>query len=452
MLLIAVIMSRLLSPNDYGVFSLLYLFTGVASCFTDCGFSAALIQSSEITETDKSTVFWLNFIMGICVSVLLCISSPYIASFFNESKLVGLTIGLSINTVVAASTTVQQSLFVRDLNFKPLVQANVSGCVGGGAVGIFLAFNNFGVWSILGQTLSASILTAGFTWTASTWRPQFVFESASLAKFFRYGGFLFASSLIDTIYTRLYTVLIGKLFGPYTLGIYTRADQVQQLPSAAISGIISKVSFPLFSSFQSQPEKLESSFRQSILFVMYFNIPAMLGLFSTAERVMPILFGKEWTDSVAILQILAMAGLLYPLHIINLSALRAVGRSDLFFRLEIIKKVLGTSLLLICVGWGIMGVATSTVLISVLGFFLNSYYSKSILNFGAFKQIYACMPIALAAIVMAIGVYFIGRFPYFADSITLTLQISFGVAYWAAISFVLYIDGKFASLLKESAA
>lgn len=402
---VSILLARLLSPDDFGVLAMLYLFTGIAGLFIDSGFSSALVQRQDITPADESTVFFFNLGAGLVVALGLCWAAPWIAAFFEQPVLQGLTYVMALNLFLGAFGAIQNVLLTKTLNFKLLMKIGVVASLLSGVLAVILAWQGFGVWSLALQTLVSTVITVALLWRWHPWRPQWVFSFTALRSLFRFGGFLLLSGLLDTIYTRLYSVIIGKLFSARELGFYTRAASTQQLPVNVLTNVLNRVAFPVFSAAAADKAQLARGVRKALRTIMLFNIPAMLGLMVVAEPLVITLFGEKWLPSVPILQVLCLAGVLWPLHVINLNVLMAQGHSNLFFRIEVLKKIIGVVAIAVASFYGILAIAWSQVVVGVLCFLLNAHYTGVFLGYSAWNQTRDLLPYLAVSVLMTLAVW-----------------------------------------------
>ena len=403
---ISIALARLLSPEEFGTIALLYLFTGIAGAFVDSGFSSALIQRQDITHTDESTVFWFNLAIGFLVALSLWAAAPLIAKFFALPVLLPLTGLLALNIFLSALGSIHGTLLTKHLNFRVQMKIGVFANLISGAIAITMACYGFGVWALAAQTVVATSLTTLLLWCLSPWRPALVFSKNSVSGLFAFGGYMLASGLLDIIYNRAYTLLIGHFFGVRELGFYNRADGTKQLPVGVLTSILSRVALPVFSKAAQDKTQLRRGVQLALRGMMLINVPMMLGIAATAEPLVLTLFGTQWLPAVPFLQVLSLGAVLWPLHVINLNVLMAQGHSHLFFRLEVIKKILGTALLVAGTFYGVMGIAWSQVIFGVLAFIINAYYSHLFLDYGVFSQTRDFLATLTISIVMALAVYF----------------------------------------------
>jgi teichuronic acid exporter len=399
---ISIILARLLVPEDFGTIALLGLFLGIANLFVNAGFSSALVQMQETSHVDESTVFWFNIGAALIMTLLLFAISPWIAGFFSLPILLPLTKLMACNILIGSMGTVQGTLMTKRLNFKtPMKIGTFSTIVSGGA-GVYMAWANYGVWALAAQALINTVVGTALLWYLSRWRPLFSFSHDSFKRLFGFGGWLFASWFLGVLYEQGYSLLIGKLYGRYDLGMYNRADSTQQTISYISTSILSRVALPLFSAFNHDKNKLQSGARLSVRIIMLITAPVMFGLATIAELFVRVVFGEQWLPATPILQILCFSGLIFPLHIINLNVLQAQGHANYYFRLEIIKRCAGILFLIAGSFFGLIGIALSTIVVSIISLVINGHYSKKFLDYGILAQIRDCMPSVLHSIIMGL--------------------------------------------------
>ncbi|CAN5768127.1 lipopolysaccharide biosynthesis protein [soil metagenome] len=422
----SVALTRLLSPEEFGTIALLYLFTGIASAFVDSGFSSALIQRRDVTHTDESTVFWFNLAIGMLVALGLCAAAPAIARFFARPILVPLTAVMALNILVSALGSIHGTLLTKRLDFRTQMKVAGIASVISGSVAIVMAWRGFGVWALATQTFAATSITTLLLWLFNRWRPALVFSRSSARRLFGFGGYLLASGLLDIVYNRSYAVLIGKLYGVSELGFYNRADSTKQLPVGEMTGILGRVAFPIFSEAALDKPQLRRGVQLALRGMMLLNVPMMLGLAAVSQPLVLTLFGHQWLPAVPVLRVLCLGAVFWPLHVINLNVLLAQGYSHLFFRLEVVKKLLGITLLLIGASFGVMGIAWSQAIFGTLAFAINAHYTKRFLNYGTLAQLRDFLPALTIAVPAAFGVHLLGEQLHLAAPLELTILSALG--------------------------
>lgn len=444
---VSILLARLLLPEEFGLLAMLSIFTGVAGLFVDSGFSLALIQRQNITREDESTVFFFNLGAGLIVALGLCLAAPWIATFFEQAiskdkiyasaltlhnlpwladffklpVLQSLTYVMAFNLFVGSLGSIQSVLLTKAMEFKGLMKIGVVASLLSGVLAVILAWQGFGVWSLALQTLASTMITIVLLWLRHPWRPQWVFSFTSLCSLFHFGGYMLLSGLLDTLYTRLYSLIIGKLFSARELGYYTRADNTQQLPVNVLISVLNRVAFPLFSVAATDKALLARGMRKVIRTIMLFNIPIMLGLMVVAEPLVITLIGEKWLPSVPVLQILCLSGVIWPLHVINLNVLMAQGHSNLFFRIEVLKKIIGVVAIVVASFYGILAIAWSQVIVGILGFLINAHYTGVFLGYSAWKQTRDLLPYLVVSVLMTLAIWLSIFIPPYTRLLSLAL-------------------------------
>ncbi|MCK4662720.1 MAG: lipopolysaccharide biosynthesis protein [Bacteroidales bacterium] len=424
--LMGLVLARLLLPSDYGLVGMLAIFLAISQTFVDSGFSSALIQKKDRTETDYSTTFLFNIGVGLFFYLILFFTAPLIANFYNSPELTSLTKVIGINVFITSLAVVQRAKLTIKLDFKTQAKASFTSVFIGGCVGITMAYKGYGVWALVVQSLLQNGLNTLFLWLLSKWMPKAVFSKSSFKELFSFGSKLLGAGLLDTIYRNIYLIIIGKIFSARELGFYTRAQQFQKMPSQNITGIISRVTFPVFSSIQDDDEKLIKAYRSFIRLSVFIVFPLMIGLAVVAEPLIRLILTEKWMPTVPLLQLLCIAGMLYPVHAINLNILNVKGRSDLFLKLEIIKKVIITIAILITFSFGVKAMVIGQIFTSFIAFFINTHYSRKMINYGAWKQIKDMLPTTLISLLMALVIWMAMLIPD-KDALKLLIGIVVGI-------------------------
>jgi len=430
---ISVILARMLMPEQYGVIAMLAIFMAVAQCFIDSGFGSALIQKQDANYIDECSMFYFNIALGFIAAVLLCLAAPWIASFYNTPILVPLTQALSLNLIINAFGIIQTTLLTKRINFKSQMKFTLTATIVSGCIGVTMAYTGFGVWSLVAQSISSNLVRTVLLWLFLSWRPSLLFSFNSLRSMFAFGSKIFFSGLFDNVYNNLIPIIIGKMFSAADLGFYTRAYSLQQLPADNIAQPVARVTYPVFSSVQGDKPRLKRGVRKALTTLVMINFPLMIGLAIVAKPLVHILLTEKWLPCVPYLQLLCGIGLLYPLHVINLNVLKAQGRSDLFFRLEIIKKVLAVAFIFSTFQWGISMMIMGQIAVSFISYFLNSYYTGKFLDYSIMEQFRDISHSFLLSILMAVGVYMINFLPISQQSLLLTAQIATGIVLYTVL-------------------
>jgi len=437
---ISIILARLLLPEQFGLIAMLTIFIAVAQTFVDSGFGSALIQKQNTTYLDECSIFFFNIIVGFLVAGLLFLSAPWIADFYQAPLLSPLTRVLSLNLIINAFGIVHTTLLTKQIDFKTQMKVSILATVLSGSIGVTMAFKGYGVWSLVVQSIGSNLFRTILLWVFLPWRPSWIFSSVSLRSMFSFGSKLLFSGLLDTVYTNLYLVVIGKIFSAADLGYYSRAEQTMRLPLNNLYSIVGRVTFPVFSSMQDDKARLKRGTRKGLSTLAMVNFPLMIGLAVVARPLVIVLLTDKWLPCVPYLQLLCMAGLLYPLHAINLNVLIAQGRSDLFFRLEIYKKAMITAAIFLTWRWGISALIYGQIATSVIAYYMNSYYTGKLVSYPAVEQLKDIVPIFGLASIMGFGVYLSGYFHIQNSMMLLFSQVSMGVVLYIILCSIANIS------------
>lgn len=409
--LVGLILARMLTPEEYGLIGIITIFIAVFNTIVDSGFSNALIRKNDADDIDYSTGFYTNIVFSLFLFLLLFFSAPLIANFFNEPQLVLLLRVMGSIIIINALAIIQRTILVKKIDFKTQTYISLISSIGSGVLGIGMAYKGFGVWALVGQLVSRQFFNTQFLWIFNRWLPKLVFSYRSFLEMWSFGWKLLVSSLIDTVWKEIYQVVIGKCYSTATLGQYTRAKQFSDICSTNLTGIIQRVSYPVLSSIQDDRVRLKYAYQKVIKTTMLPTFVLMLGMAACAKPMILILIGEQWLECVPMLQMICIYGALYPLHALNLNILQVQGRSDLFLRLEIIKKVIGVGPLLIGIWGDIYLMLFGTVIVSFISYYLNAYYSGPYLNYSIKEQVKDILPSLMVAITMALPVYVMSYIP-----------------------------------------
>ena len=423
---VGIILARLLQPEQFGLIGMLLIFMALAQVFLDSGFGAALIQKQDITQKDISSIFYFNILVGFIAAICLCGIAPWVAKFYNQPILTPLLRLMSLVLVINSFGLVQNVLLRKALDFKTETKVSLVASLLSGIIGVTMAYCGFGVWSLIGQQLSAALFRTSLLWFFTSWRPIWVFSLQSLKSMFGFGSKVLCSSLLDTIFDNLYYLIIGKLFSPASLGFYARADNLQKLPSMTLSRVILRVTLPVFSMIQDDPERVKRGMKKAMMTLALVNFPLMIGLAIVARPMVLVLLTEKWAHSIPYLQLLCVVGLMYPLQGANLNILTALGRSDLYLRVQTVNKLLIAINIAVTWQWGIIAMITGQLIISFVSYFLNAYYNKKLLNYSFLEQVKDIFPYFLNALLMGVGVYLITYMPIQNQIILLVSQILIG--------------------------
>lgn len=438
--IVGVILARLLTPQEFGLVGMITIFIAITSSLINGGFGTALIQKKNCNEKDFSTAFYFNVLMGIFFFLILFLSASAISHFFNEPQLIRLIQVLGIVIIIDAFSIVQRSILAKRIDFKLQTKISIIASIFSGIIGLTMAFNGFGVWSLVAKQISQQAINTILLWIWNKWRPLIVFSMDSFRQLFSFGYKLLISNLIDSIFRNLYYLVIGKYFSAQELGFYTRADQFQALPSSNIQWIIGRVSFPIFSSIQDDIPRLREAYRKLIQSSMLISFVLMFGLAAVAKPMILTLIGNKWEPSIIYLQMLCFVGMFYPLHAINLNMLAVLGRSDLFLKLEIIKRILSIPVVMIGIFIGIKTMIVGMIVLSGIAYFLNSYYSGRQIGYSSLQQLKDIYPSFILAAFIGGIVYLIGLFLNLSNFLILAIQLLTGGGLFFVLAELLKIQ------------
>ncbi len=387
-----IVLARLLLPSDFGLIGMLAVFMAIGNTLMDGGMTSSLIRTKDAGHRDYSTVFFINLFFSIALYLLLYFIAPLIADFYHQPVLTPVVRIYTLSFIIKAFVGVQTTKLTKEMRFKEQMMMQIPSTVVGGCTGIFLAYQGFGVWSLVWMSLVQSVLFTIQHWIFSGWIPGIIFDREKLKYHFLFGYKLTFSGIIDTVYTNAYKIIIGKYFSAAELGYYTQAKDLQSLPVNNISTALSKVTYPLFASIQDDDLRLKDVYQKLLRQVVFWVAPLMILGIVVAQPLFHLVLTEKWLPAVPYFQILCITGILYPFHVYNLNILNVKGRSDLFLKLEIIKKAFITVGIAVSFFFGIYGLLIFQIISSVFAFWVNTWYSGRFINFSAFEQLKEVSP------------------------------------------------------------
>lgn len=421
----SIILARILAPSDYGIVAMITIFFSIAQSFVDSGFSSALVRKQDRTEQDMSTCFYFNIVVGIVAYALLFIISPWVADFYNMPILSPIIKVSGLNVMMNSLCVVQQAKLTCNIDFKSQAKVTLTGTIFSGIIGVILASMGYGVWALVWQGVASALCRTCLLWKIAGWHPKTGFSKDSFHYLFGYGSKLLASGLIDTVYNNVYPIVIGKFYSSSQLGLYSRAAGWASLPSSNITGILQRVTFPVLSSIQGDDERLSNSYRRMLRMSAFVVFPLMVLLAAVAVPLIRVVITSKWDGCAIYLQIICFAMMWYPIHAINLNLLQVKGRSDLFLRLEIAKKILGVVIMVVTIPLGILAMCYGGVVSSVLCLFINTYYTGKLINVGFYKQMKDLFPILIISLMSGLAAYLVVNV-FISESVRLLAGCLFG--------------------------
>lgn len=437
--LVSIILARLLAPEAYGTIALAMVFINILQVFVDSGMGTALIQKKDADDLDFSSVFYFNIAACLVLYAGLFLAAPSIAQFYGDPALTALVRALSLTVVVSGVRNIQQSYVSRHLLFKRFFFSTIGSTLASAVVGIAMAYAGFGVWALVGQSLSNVVTGTIILWATVPWRPRRMFSWQRLKSLLSFGWKLLVSSLLDTGYNNLRSLIIGKLYSSADLAYYNQGDKLPNLVITNINTSIDSVLLPTMANEQDDPARVRSMTRRAIKTSTYVMAPLMMGLAACAEPLVRLMLTEKWLPCVPYLRIFCITYMFWPIHTANLNAIKALGRSDLFLKLEIVKKAVGLVLLLCTMRHGVMAMAYSLLLSSVLSQIINAWPNRKLLRYHYLNQLADILPALLLAYTMGLVVYCV-QYLGWGDLPTLCVQIPAGAAMYSLLSVTFRLE------------
>ncbi|MFD1096358.1 lipopolysaccharide biosynthesis protein [Salegentibacter chungangensis] len=446
--IISVVLARILMPKEFGLIGMIAVFVAVGNALLHGGLTKSLIRGENLDNRDYSTVFYFNLLASILVYTFIYFLAPFIADFYGHSVLTEIVRVYCLTFIISGLSAVQLARLTKKMDFKTQTIIAIPAAIIGGIVGVVLAIYGFGVWSLVWSSLVTAAASSIQLWIYSSWYPAFCFDRKKFRTHFNYGYKLTLSELLDRVFKNIFLIAIGKYFSATQVGLYTRAETMNQLPVKNISRALDKVTFPLFVSIQNDDERLKRVYKKIMQMVVFLVTPILVFLAILAEPVFRFLFTEKWLPAVPYFQILCVTGILYPLHSYNLDVLNVKGRSDLFLKLEVVKKVVILITLVITIPFGIIALLYGQVAISVIAFFINAHYTGRYIKYTALQQLVDVLPSILLALVAGSIVYSVDSFGLMEQADILRIIISglSGLLFYILMAYVL----KFNSFLELS--
>ncbi len=431
--IVSIVLARILSPSDYGTIALVTVFTTILQVFIDSGLSTALIQKKDADDLDFSSVFYFNFIVCLILYIIMFVSAPCIADFYKDSNLITIIRVISLTLIISGVKGVQQSYVSRNMLFKRFFFSTLGGTIFSAVLGIIMAYAGFGVWAIVFQQLSNNAIDTLILWITVKWRPIKKFSWIRLKHLLSFGWKMLASSLLDTVYNNLRNMIIGKLYTSADLALYNQGDKFPKLIVTNINTSIDSVLLPTMSNEQDNHVRVKDMTRRAIKISTYIMAPLMIGLAFCARPIVQLVLTDKWLPCVPYLQIFCVSYLFWPIHTANLNAIKAMGRSDLFLKIEIIKKFIGMILLIITMNISVMAMAYSLLISGLISQIINSWPNRYLLKYSYIDQIKDILPNIVIALIMGGFVYFIS-YLNLPILVSLVLQIALGGIIYLVLS------------------
>nr|WP_159466282.1 lipopolysaccharide biosynthesis protein [Scandinavium goeteborgense] len=392
-LILMLILARMLGPKAFGLIGMLAIFIAIGQVFIDSGFSSALIRKTDRNNVDYSTAFYFNVVVALTCYFILFFLSPYIARFYQQPELSTLTKIIGLSLIANSFSVVPRTILTVSMNFKSQAKSSVCSVILAGIIAVAMAWKGYGVWALVAQTLSVSFFNAIFLNIITRWTPALVVSRDSFSYLFGFGGKLLVSGLLDTLYNNVYQLIIGKKFDATNVGQFTQANQMSSIPAMTMTNIIQRVTYPMFSHIQDDQKKMDECYLITMKVAALFIFPLMSGIAIIAQPLLQVLLGTQWSEASELVMILALAYMLYPIHAINLNILQVKGRSDLFLKLEIIKKVLGVLIISFTMHYSIYIMCVGLLIHSYVALIINTYYTGKLTKLTVKRQCKEIFPI-----------------------------------------------------------
>lgn len=433
----SVYLARLLGPREFGIIGMISIFIAIGTSLVDSGLSSSLIRTNNADDQDFSTVFYLNLGLSAVVYLIIYLMAPFVAEFYNQPVLTGIMRLYCVSFVISAFSAVQLARLNAEMKFKKITTLGIPGTILGVLTGILLGYLGYGAWAIVWMYLVTQIVKSISLWLSSSWRPSLIF-SRDKAKFhYGFGYKLMLSGLLNTSFKYIYNILIGKFYAADVLGYYERSRAFNEYPSSVLIGVVTRVTYPLLSKIQDDKEKIAIVYRKLLRIMFFITAPLMLGAAAIAEPLFSLVLGEEWLPAVPFFQILCLGYMFFPLHAFNLNVFKVYGRSDLFLKLEIIKKIVIVISVVITLQFGVIGLVWSSVFTSLFALFINTYYSGTMIAYSSVKQILDLLPTLffaglMSALVLGVNVLLAER----GSLVQLLAGLAVGVVFYCLINYM----------------
>ncbi|MCQ2283428.1 MAG: lipopolysaccharide biosynthesis protein [Bacteroidales bacterium] len=425
------VLARLLMPEDFGCIGMLYIFIAVSSIFVSGGLGQALIQKKEPAHIDYTTVFYWNLVMSVIFYLILFFTAPAIARYYNIPLLKNVLRVQSLVLFIQSFSLVQSNQLQKQLRFKELSTRNVISALAGMVIAIIMAFCGYGVWSLVASALLSALTSVVLLWKMSDWRPTWEFSFQSLKELFSFGGLMLLSSLVETVYTNIQGLIIGKRYSAKDLGFFSQAKKLEEVPTNSLSAIVNEVSFPVFSSLQDDKEKLRMGVRKNVKAITYLNFPLMVAMMVVAKPLVVLLYGAKWAASAPYFQILCVSSMIYTLNTLNTNIIKSLGKSAIYFFVQLSKRLIGIGLIIWGVQYGIRGLLWAVTSVGYISFVINAIVNGKLIQYGIAKQIKDIGLCYLSAVLIGVGVFFAGKFIPLHPYVVMALQlVLYFVLYW----------------------
>ncbi len=436
---VSIVLARILAPSDYGTIALVTVFTNILAVFINSGMGTALIQKKDADDLDYSSLFYFNLFMCISLYIIMFFCAPLIANFYEKPELTSLTRVISLTLIISGVKGIQHAYVSKNMLFKRFFFATLGGTIISAFLGIFLAYKGFGAWALVAQQLSNAVIDTIILWITVKWRPKLMFSFARLKGLFSYGWKILVSSLLNTGYNQLWSLIIGKVYSSVDLAYYNKAGNFPSIIVTNVNTSIDSVLMPSMSSVQDEKETLKGITRRAITTSTYVMAPLLMGLAACGQSVISILLTDKWMPSYKFMIISCITSIFHPINTANLNAIKAMGRSDLFLKLEIVKKIIGLIVLVLTMRISVMAMALSVLFTCITSQIINSWPNKKLMDYSYLEQLKDILPGILLATFMSGCVYCI-NFLHLNSWITLIIQVPLGGVIYIGLSILFKLE------------
>jgi O-antigen/teichoic acid export membrane protein len=441
--IVTIILARLLLPREFGLLGMIMIFIAISQIFVDSGMTAALIREKDPSDDDYSTVFYYNLILSILMYLLLFLSANFIGEFFKEPILINIIRVVGLTIIISSFGLIQRTMLIIKLDFKTQIIIEIMSVVLSSIVAVFMAYNGFGVWSLIAQILIRQMFISIMFSLHNKWTPRLIFKLESFRRLFNFGWKLLLTGILSTAYKNIYNLVIGKVYLSTQLGYYTKSVQLRDLAANSITLTMDKVSYPVLSKLQDNPTQFRANFRKIIQSASFFNFPMMILMIVLANPFISLLLGQNWLPMIPYFQILCLAGLTFPHRALNLNILKVVGRSDLFLKLDIMKILIGVISIgiVIFLDLGIYSLLWVSLFNTQTSFLFNTFFSKRYISYSTIQQIFDMIKPLLISVIMGVIVYITGYLITIDNFMVFSLQIIIGVISYLALCKIAKVEG-----------
>ena len=434
---VSLFLARIIGPESFGLIGMITVFIYLGNIIQESGLSESIVRTQDVTDKDLSTVFYTNIIMSILIYGVFYISAPLIADFFEQNILLSLVRVYCLSFILNAFSSVHIALLNQQMNFKKITLISMPSYLVGSLIGIWMALNNHGVWSIVYMNLFIRFLQSVFFWFFTNWKPSFTFSMVHFKIHYGFGYKLMLSGIVETAFNHIYNIIIGKYFSVIQLGYFERANSLKTYPVTTLSGIIHKVTLPLLSGLQDDKILMTAVYRKMLRISFFIIAPTMLGFAAIATPLFNIILGEEWVKAIPFFRILCLSAIFYPVHAFNVNIFKVVGRSDLFLKTVVIKKVLVFASVLISINFGIYALIWSTLINNVLALFINVYFNRNLMEYSAIEQLRDLLATTFTTVSMAFIIFQItSSLIEFNDYLTVLISIVSGAIIYIILSYI----------------